>query len=142
MSGNIICISDLSIKLLKCRKCSSVTTNSLQPYLQFCNCFRCICSNTECNEYWFICVQHQKRFASSKLARMYDHFVRVDHSELDISDIKSSNGGKSESSSAPSSEVSPLFERRISSSPNIHPPKCLKRIHESCDDENSSAYPE
>ena len=73
-----------SLKLLKCRKCSNVTTGPPEQHPSFRHCFTCICSNPDCNEFWYICSQHSCRFASTKYGKMRNHFIGIDHEKSDL----------------------------------------------------------
>ena len=71
--------SQNSIKLLKCRKCSTITTNKPELHPSFCHCMTCLCSNPDCTEFWYICPLHSVRFASTKYSKMRTHFITIDH---------------------------------------------------------------
>ena len=72
--------AEYSTKLLKCRKCSTITTKEPEPHPSCSYCMTCVCSNSDCTEFWYICPLHSCRFASTKYSKMRNHFMTIDHS--------------------------------------------------------------
>ena len=101
--------SDHSVKLLKCHKCLHVTDICPEAYSDFSHCFSCACSNLGCKERWFICTKHNKRFCSSKICRMKEHFLLLDHSE----DISNQNSSKKVSSNHVGTPIDKIHNAHI-----------------------------
>ena len=79
MSVNNFSETKYTIKLLQCRKCHQVTTTSPEPHPSYNKCVTIYCSNPDCAEFWYVCLDHSLRFASSKYKKLRYHFSSVDH---------------------------------------------------------------
>ena len=141
MLTNITPSLDLSIKLLKCQTCSHVTTNFPEPISHWKHCYKCICSNHECNEYWYICPEHHKRFARSKIHRLYDHFTNIDHSHLDTNEDVPIDSKNDESINSFTKAIV-LLDSNTTSTPCAHMSKKSKLTHDYTKESNLLTYPE
>ena len=79
MSINHLSDPKYSIKLFQCRKCHEVTTTSPESHPSYNKCVTIYCSNPNCDDFWYVCLDHSLRFASSKYNKLRYHFSSVDH---------------------------------------------------------------
>ena len=83
-----------SMKLLQCKKCHQVTTTPPEAHPSYSKCVTIYCSNPNCDVFWYVCLEHSLRFASSKYNKLRYHFSSVHH-DCNLSTNKSNTNSDS-----------------------------------------------